>query len=146
MANATVNLSLAKSGYVKEANPYTVYTTNSSTQYQISRDSNGNECILYFGFSEIPNNLRHNVLIKMSITFAARCQNVSAPSIYVTSCKDFDASKLTYNNKPADSYYGFSGNVDPSGATTLKDFTIADDHADHINDFFKNSRAFPGPL
>ena len=39
MANATVNLSLAKSGYVKQANPYTVYTTNTSTEYLISEDN-----------------------------------------------------------------------------------------------------------
>lgn len=140
MANATVNLSLAKSGYVKEANPFTVYRTNTSTEYLISEDNGGIDNFLYFGFAAIPNNLRHNVLIGMSITFAARCEpNSLGPWIYIESCYDFDPATLTYNNKPSRYSLGFDESVTGTADNTLRNIT-ASESGSGVAYFFKSGR------
>lgn len=143
MANATVNLALAKSGYVKKANPYTVYTTNTNTEYLISEDNGGNANILYFGFAEIPSNLRHNVLVKMGITFAARCGSASVPWIYVDSCGDFDPATLNFNNKPGENVYGFEVNITGTADNVLRNITQEDASsslASHAYWFFQGKR------
>ena len=144
MANATVNLSLAKSGYVKQANPYTVYTTNTSTEYLISEDNGGNDNFLYFGFAAIPSNLRHNVLVKMGITLAVRCgTNSVGPWIYVDSCYDFDPSTLNYNNRPSENFSGFEVNITGTADNALHNVTQEDTSsrlASHAYQFFKSSR------
>lgn len=126
MANATVNLALVKSGYVKQSNPYTVYTTNTSTQYQISDDNSGNKNYLYLGFAAMPSNLRHNVLVNMSITFAARAMANSVSYIYVHTSHDFNPSTLTYNNQPKTNYYGFQANITATTDNVLRNVTGVD--------------------
>lgn len=141
MANATVNLSLAKSGYVKQSNPYTVYTTNTGTEYLISEDNGGNDNYIFFGFADIPSNLRHNVLIKMGITFAARCGTQSnAPWIYVDSVRDFDPSTLNYNNKPGTNVYGFEVNITGTSDNTLRNVSQENSSASETGQFFKSAR------
>lgn len=111
MANATVRLSLTKSGYVKKSDPYTVFPTNTSELY----DLRGQEAILYFGMEDMPKRLRHNVLIKYSTTIG---RTFLGGTITVYPCQDFDPDTLTYNNKPEsigapDSYVNYI--VHPSG-------------------------------
>ena len=100
MANATVNLSLTTSGYVDSSRPYTVITTNTSTEYEITENSK----LMYFGMEKMPNALKHNVLISFSATLA--CKGYA--TIGIDTSKDgFNPSTLTYNNKPASNGEGY---------------------------------------
>lgn len=111
MANATVRLSITKSGYVKRSDPYTVFPTNTSELY----DLKGQEAILYFGMEDMPKRLRHNVLVRYSTTIG---RTFYGGKITVYPCPDFDPDTLTYNNKPEgtgapDSYVNYI--LQPSG-------------------------------
>ena len=97
MANATVNLSLTQSGYVKKSDPYTVFKTNTNTEYQISTVI---DKLLYFCIPDIPSALRHNVLVGFSATFAIKCGTSYSNNVYMYGCNRFDPDELTFNNKP----------------------------------------------
>lgn len=109
MANATVNLTLTNGGYVKESNPYTVFRTNTSTEYQVS-SPDGNDFYLFFLVSKIPSNLRHNVLIGAAVKICARFGEYQTNTLIVSGCGTYDPNTLTYNNKPATNnfYVGIS--------------------------------------
>ena len=60
MSNATVNLPLVKSGYVRQDYPTTVFPTNSSAEYEVNNwpySGTRIEKILYFAFQAISKEL-----------------------------------------------------------------------------------------
>lgn len=91
MANATVNLTLTQSGYVKKSDPYTVFKTNTNTEYQISTVI---DKLLYFCIPDIPSALRHNVLVGFSATFAIKCGTSYSNNVYMYGCNRFDLTSL----------------------------------------------------
>lgn len=109
MANAAVNLTLTNGGYVKKSNPYTVFKTNTNTEYRVSSPA-GDEFYLFFLVSKIPSNLRHNVLIGAAVKICARFGAYQTNTLIVSGCGTFDPNTLTYNNKPATNnfYIGIS--------------------------------------
>lgn len=109
MANATVNLTLTNGGYVKNSDPYTVFKTNTNTEYRVSSPG-GDEFYLFFLISKIPSNLRHNVLIGAAVKICARFGTYQNNTLIVSGCGTYDPNTLTYNNKPATNnfYVGIS--------------------------------------
>lgn len=119
MANATVNLSLTQSGYVKKSDPYTVFKTNTNTEYQISTQI---DKLLYFCIPDMPAGLRHNVLIGFSATFAIKC-GISYPNyVSMHGCNRFDPNTLTFNNKPEP--YNMSCSIESDRSGQLKNRTF----------------------
>ena len=100
---ATTNLTLAKSGYVKQASAGTVFPTDTSTWYSLQK-SDALEARLYFGFSEMPAAYKHKQLQKSRIRVQLRnTSNYRASADAYISSGDFDPATLTFNNAP--SYY-----------------------------------------
>ena len=104
---ATFDLQLTKSGYIKQATPRTVYTTNSSTWYLVDDTySLGTSCMLVLGFAAVPDNLKHYALTDVSINFQVKLENVTQTPPIVAyfdayPVQDFDPTTLTWNTKPA---------------------------------------------
>ena len=97
----TVNLNAIKTGYVKKESAGAVFPTDPSTYYSIYgyRGNDNKSNMMYFRFSEMPSNLRHNVIQSAKLLFhIKRTGNVD---IYAYLCEsDFDPNTLTYNNRP----------------------------------------------
>lgn len=123
MANATINLSITKSGYVKKSDPYTVFKTNSSTEYQVS--SSWDDYFMFFGMPAMPTNLRHNALVGISITAAARFGTSQTYGLGIDSCEDFDVNTLNYNNMPSVVSTGISTSAGSDASGTLKNHTFS---------------------
>lgn len=98
MAQTTMALAVTKSGYVKSAFPSTVFITDSATNYIVTNDVGTlNQNRLYFGFSGIPDSLKHNKLYSLQILLDVR---PGRPDLDVNYCNDFDPATLTWNTKP----------------------------------------------
>ena len=98
MATTSRNLSVTKSGYVKESNPSTVYRTNGNTNYLLTNDLNtSKKNRLYFGIEAWPSSLYHNLLYDLTFHFYLRPGQNDLSVIY---CHNFDAASLTWNNQP----------------------------------------------
>lgn len=99
MAQTTMALAVAKSGYVKSASPSTVFITDSTTNYIVTNDIGTlNQNRLYFGFNGISDSLKHNKLYSLAILLDVR---PGYPDLDVNYCNDFDPATLTWNTKPA---------------------------------------------
>lgn len=111
MANATRDISITKSAYIKEASPTSHYNTDSSTQYRISDDDNSGSYspnnYLLFGFGSWPASLKRNKLIDVKLRAYVRGGS-SFISTYM--CEDFNAGSVTYKTRPTINY-GFGGNA-----------------------------------
>ena len=96
MANATVNLSLVKSGYVQSAYPATVFPTNGSSSYYCSSVNYNVHNYLYLGFAALANSLKNRRI------YSARLYlQVHDGILYATPCDaDFNPSTLCYDNRP----------------------------------------------
>ena len=105
MANATVDLQITKSAYVKEASPTTHYNTNSNTSYLLCDDNesyNAPTNYLLFGFSKLPASLKRNKIISAKIRAYVR---VGTYTIHAYRCNDFDAGSVTYKTMPSITFY-----------------------------------------
>lgn len=115
MARATVNIPFVKSGYVRQANPNTVYLTDPNTEYDLIAEASGtsvNRRAMLFGREEVPSSLKYLRLYSVSFTFCLYADDTYGPSslpdrFLVRSCGDFDPNTLTYNTRPEiDSSFG----------------------------------------
>ena len=100
MANVTLNLPITKNGYVKASDPYTVFRPNTSEEYRISASSSGNYA-MYFGMPTMDSRLRHNKLVSLAFTFAAKFATGAYTDIAIEACNDFDPNTLTYDTRPS---------------------------------------------
>ena len=127
MAQTTRNLTATKSGYVKSANPDTVYRTNSTTNYLFSNDlSSSNQNRLYFGFNAFPSSLKHNLIYGLSFIVQLR---PGRDDVYAYYCGDFTETTLTWRNKPngSNTYATFTGaGTSAPGAWGNKTGTVSD--------------------
>lgn len=106
---ATTNLTLAKSGYVKQASAGTVFPTDTTTWYSLEK-SNSLETRLYFGFSEMPAAYKHKKLTSSRIRIQLKKLDAGDSHANATiriASSDFDPATLTYNNAP-----GMQGSTD----------------------------------
>lgn len=112
MANATVNLSLIKSGYVRQDSPGTVYPTSSSGVYLCSEKKYyGSDRRLYMAFEHMPDNIKnrrvYGIRMKTQIGWNA---------FHAYACGDFDPATLCYSNAPKcitiNNYASLWGEVD----------------------------------
>ena len=100
--SSTTNLTLKKSGYVKSNSAGAVFTTNTSTWYQLREDNP--YYYMFFGFNAMPSNLRHKKIL--SARLRAQVKSTTSNSYYNSTfdadalTSDFDANTLTYNNQP----------------------------------------------
>ena len=131
MANATINLSLTTSGYVDRSRPYTVITTNTSTEYEITENSK----LMYFGMEKMPNALKHNVLISVSMTIACKGH---ARLYFEASKGEFNPTTLTYNNRPG-TYVEYSPSVGPDSDTIVNTTADASTNATYISRLFAHN-------
>lgn len=117
---ATTNLTLAKSGYVKQASAGTVFPTDTTTWYSVETES-GLAKRLYFGYSAMPDSLKHKLLQSSRVrAFLRNPTNWShAHSRVYVSSGDFDPATLTYNNAPGQYAQAFAD-------LDLRDVTSAD--------------------
>lgn len=100
--STTINLQVTKSGYVQEKSAGTVYRTNSSTWYACYVTEDSYSRALFFGFSAIPDNLKHNVIQGARLRFQARKDGRFDGQNKLSICtEDFDPDTLTYNNQPS---------------------------------------------
>lgn len=121
MANATVNLNITKTGYVKKTNPYTVYKTNASTSYIIT-NTDYNDVYMYFSLPDFPSSIKHNALVNAKLV--AAFQGGDGDRIDAMMCGDFDPETLTFANRPTRSkplYFVDFVSVNTGG--TLKNLT-----------------------
>ena len=97
----TTNLTLAKSGYVKEESAGTVFPTNTSTWYSVE-EVNNLEKRLYFGFNAISASLKHKKLMQSRIRVQLRnaTEWSHAHSRVYIARADFNPATLTFNNAP----------------------------------------------
>lgn len=131
MANATINLSLTTSGYVDRSRPYTVITTNTSTEYEITENSK----LMYFGMEKMPNALKHNVLVSVSMTIACKGH---ARLYFEASKGEFNPTTLTYNNRP-ETYVEYSPSVGPDSDTIVNTTADAYTNATYISRLFAHN-------
>ena len=105
MGNTIVNLPLAKSGYVRQEYPGSVFPTNSSTVYYLDDTSSGAGKWLYLGFSHLSGVLRYRRIYDCRL-------RVQCGENFVTAyaCKaDFTPSSLRWDNKPGPYYTDYRG-------------------------------------
>lgn len=106
MAQATVNLSLTKSGYTRSDYPTTVYPTNSSTVYACNRP--GLSAVgkhLFLGFAALSASLKNRRIYKVQLR--AQCDSIT---IHAYACKaDFNPATLCWDNEPAPFYDSAAG-------------------------------------
>lgn len=106
MAQATVNLSLTKSGYTRSDYPTTVYPTNSSTVYACNRL--GTSAVgkhLFLGFSPLSSSLKNRRIY--NVQMRVQCDPVA---IHAYACKaDFNPATLCWGNEPAPFYDSSQG-------------------------------------
>ena len=71
MAQRTVELEIVKSGYIREMYPTDVFPTDSTSEYEVSRNfpssSKGYYNCLCFGFAQIPDALKYYELDGISL-------------------------------------------------------------------------------
>lgn len=109
MANATINLPIIKSGYVKRSDPNTVFHTDTSTAYSIvTNTAKAEYAKLYFQAQKMPDALLYNRVISATITMCVSSDAVSPIRMELTPTGDFDPDTLTYDNRPSDVYYAIS--------------------------------------
>lgn len=122
MANVTVNLSVTKSGYIKQANPTTVFPTNSGTVYLCNRSGPDNDGrVLIFGFQQLSSSLKNRRLY--NVRFLIQHSGWWASAKPCTS--DFNPSTLCWDNAPAYvSGYGVSLS-DESYSSAISDKWLA---------------------
>ena len=109
MARATINIPFAKSGYVKESEPNTVFLTDSNTIYDIALEVLGNSTYhrgICFGIGSIPSALQHARLYGISFTFYLYADETYSASsdistLWIYPAGNFSPSTLTYNTKPS---------------------------------------------
>ena len=104
MGNATINLPVIKSGYVRQDYPTTVFRTSPGTEYEIDDRTYQIQKVLYFGFQSIPDNLKNRRLYDMRFFLFGRA-GTSSSSItwavgFIPNNKDFDPASLIYENRP----------------------------------------------
>lgn len=112
MANATVNLPLIKSGYVRQDAPGTVYPTSSSGVYLCSEKKYyGADRWLYMGFEHMPDSIKNRRIYGIRLRTQVGWHNFNAYA-----CGDFDPATLCYSNAPqcitVSGKYSLSGDVD----------------------------------
>ena len=99
MGQATVNLKLNKSAYIKEENPNTHYSTAYNQNYLLGATSSSKENYLLLGFESMATNLKRKKLLAVQLTAYLRQGNgaLNAYPLYDA----FDAANVTWNTKPS---------------------------------------------
>ena len=99
MGQATVNLKLNKSAYIKEENPNTHYSTAYNQNYQLGASSSSKENYLLLGFEPMATNLKRKKLLAVQLTAYLRQGNgaLNAYPLYGA----FNAANVTWNTKPS---------------------------------------------
>lgn len=109
---ATFNLSMTKSGYVKQESASTVFPTNTNTWYDLLGSSQNNtQKYLYMMFGAYPSNIRHKALRNVSLTLYTRAKAGRYSSFSALVCEQFNPGTLTYLNQPE------LVDTNPSGST-----------------------------
>ena len=127
MANATVNLPITFTHYVREDQPYTIQKTNNSTEYRIANikgTSKLYECGLLGKIAKMPNNLRHNVLVGYRYTVVAKN---TAPQVQFSALdriQDYDESSANYNYIENHTHAGLTG-FRVEAQTSLQNYTVS---------------------
>ena len=97
MGNATVNLPLVKSGYVRSDYPTTVFPTSAGAEYPVREGGVISETLrLYFGFQAVSSSIANRRLYD----FRLRIQGMRSYCYFTPNAKDFDPASLTYENAP----------------------------------------------
>ena len=102
MANATVRLPISLTNQIRESDPYTVYKITDNTEYQITRNSAGNNIAVLGKVAKMPKALRHNVLIGVNFTFYLHNSGSVGYGIRTLMyfSYSYDPETVNYNNKP----------------------------------------------
>lgn len=101
MANATVNLPITFTNYVRADAPYTVYKINNSSEYQINYMRVNGEIYLTAMLGKVakmPNNLRHNILIGYQYVVAAHNTSPLYKFAVLYKIQNYDENTVNYNN------------------------------------------------
>lgn len=98
MGQATVNLNLSKSAYIREDNPNMHYGTAYNQNYLLSGTSS-TEKYLLLGFQSMPSNLKRKKLLGVQLSSYLRMGilNLRAYCLY----GGFDASSVTWSTRPS---------------------------------------------
>lgn len=135
MGNATINLPVIKSGYVRQDYPTTVFRTSPGAEYEIDDRTYQIQKVLYFGFQSIPDNLKNRRLYDMRF-FANGRAGTSSSSItwavgFIPNNKDFDPASLIYENRPrGEGYPSSSFRISGSVGSSTADFTASDNYGE----------------
>lgn len=135
MGNATINLPVIKSGYVRQDYPTTVFRTSPGVEYEIDDRTYQIQKVLYFGFQSIPDNLKNRRLYDMRF-FANGRAGTSSTSItwavgFIPNNKDFDPASLIYENRPrGEGYPSSSFRISGSVGSSTADFTASDNYGE----------------
>lgn len=96
MANATVNLPLIKSGYVRQDAPGTVYPTTSSGVYLCSEEKYyGIDRRLYMAFEHMPDSIKNRRIYGIRLK-----AQTGWNAFFAYACGDFNPATLCYSNAP----------------------------------------------
>ncbi len=101
MSNATVNLSLIKSGYVREDYPTTVFPTSAGVEYEIESVSHHIEKVMYYGFQQMSDSIKYRRLYDIRFFTNGRTAGMSAYIGFRPNNNDFNPSTLNFENRPS---------------------------------------------
>ena len=153
MANATVRLPITLTNQIRQSEPYTVYKITDNAEYQISKNSAGNVYGVLGKIAKMPQALRHNVLVGVSLKiFMHNSGYTYGIRTYAYFAVSYDPETVNYNNRP-DAIYSFATKSIPSG-TSVTDITYEEptDSVDALRScryniyFYVNTGNDSGPL
>ena len=133
MAQRTVELEIVKSGYIREMYPTDVFPTDSTSEYEVSRNfpssSKGYYNCLCFGFAQIPDALKYYELDGISLPLYFD----GSGFCYGAVIADFDVQTLTYANRKENTSSAIKRVSWPRGSgwgSAQSSFSVVDSAAD----------------
>lgn len=128
MANATRNLALTGAAYIKQSNPGTHYTPAAGDAYRVSMDaSSGAANRMLYSFASWPSSLKRNRLLSARIRVRVKYGMGDLEVSSIT--QSFNASTVTWNNRPAIEFGPFTDPTGGSSASGTADIWITLEHS-----------------
>ena len=125
MANATVNLPITFTNYVRADAPYAVYKITNDNEYQISYLRSSGEiylCAMLGKVAKMPNNLRHNILVGYQYVVPAKSTSELAMFAALDRIQDYDENTVNYNSRHTGA--GLTG-FRVEGQTAFQNYTVS---------------------